>query len=343
MAEDAERKPPAGVDVVVPCYQYGRFLRQCVSSILHQEQCDVRVLIIDNASTDESVEVAQQLAAEDARVEVVARRRNLGPHASFNEGIDWARSDYFAVLCADDLLAPGALGRSTSIMERYPNVHLTYGKTLRFPQDGAVPHFAGNLQDVTWRVVPGRDLLERCVRGQLDHQPLAIVRTAAQQQLGYYRPELPHTDDLELWMRFACLGSVAETDAIQGLHRTHPSNRSASMNLPEWLRQIEAAFESFFAQEGSALPDAAWLHRTARRSLAGQAYWCALSALCRRQASTSVDLLKLAFRLSPTTALLPPLSYLLHRDDALQRIGCALSAAVGWPRATARPATGQEG
>jgi hypothetical protein len=65
--------------------------------------------------------------------------------------------------------------------------------------------------------------------------------------------------------------------------------------------------------------------------------------LCRREASTSLDLLRLALRLSPTTALLPPFSYLLRRDDALQRIGCALSAAVGWPRLAVRPATSRDG
>jgi glycosyltransferase involved in cell wall biosynthesis len=67
----------ASVDVVVPSYQYGRYLRDCVRSVLTQDVSDLRVLIIDNASTDDSVEVARRLAAEDDRVEVVARPRNL--------------------------------------------------------------------------------------------------------------------------------------------------------------------------------------------------------------------------------------------------------------------------
>ncbi len=104
---DNQLRSPASVDVAIPCYPYGGFMRDCVTSVLTQAIRDVRVLIIDNASTDDSVEVALQIAAEDPRVEVIARRRNLGPHASFNEGIDWARATYFLVLCADDLLAPG--------------------------------------------------------------------------------------------------------------------------------------------------------------------------------------------------------------------------------------------
>ena len=64
----------ASVDVVIPCYQYGRFLRDAVTSVLSQGISQLRVLVIDNASTDNSLEVATQLALEDRRVEVIAHR-----------------------------------------------------------------------------------------------------------------------------------------------------------------------------------------------------------------------------------------------------------------------------
>ncbi len=74
------------VDIAIPNYNYGRFLRESVESVLSQRGVNVRVLIIDNASTDDSAAIACQLAAEDSRVELCLRERNLGPHASFNEG-----------------------------------------------------------------------------------------------------------------------------------------------------------------------------------------------------------------------------------------------------------------
>ena len=58
------------IDVVIPNYQYGRYLPGCVASILAQGIPDTRILIIDNASTDNSVEVAQEIARQDARVEL---------------------------------------------------------------------------------------------------------------------------------------------------------------------------------------------------------------------------------------------------------------------------------
>jgi glycosyltransferase involved in cell wall biosynthesis len=340
MSEIKRKRLQAGVDVAVPCYQYGRFLRECVASVLNQDLRNVRVLIIDNASTDNSVEVAQQLAAEDRRVEVVAHRRNLGQHASFNEGIDWARSSYFLILCADDLLAPGALARAVTVMQRRPDVHLTYGRALGIQLDKPFPRIGLDEHTAEWSVLQGRELLERFCRTGRNHirGPTAIVRTSVQKHVGYYRPELPHKDDFELWMRFSRVGNVAETDAWQGIYRSHLFNQCATVSdIHEWNLHFEAAFESFFRHEGAFISDSRPLQRLARKSLAERAYWCAFSALCRGQIGTCLNLLKFAVRLRPSTAILPPLSYLLHREDTVRRILSIASEVVGVSRGSAGP------
>ena len=75
----------ASIDVVIPCYNYARFLPECVGSVLSQDVGCLRVIIIDNASTDNSVSMAKQLAAMDPRVQVICHENNLGPRASFND------------------------------------------------------------------------------------------------------------------------------------------------------------------------------------------------------------------------------------------------------------------
>ena len=121
----------ASIDVAVPCYQYGRYLRECVSSILTQDVENLRVLIIDNASTDDSVEVARQLAAEDARVELIAHATNQGATFSYNEGIDWARADYFTLIDADDMMVPGCLSRAVAILDEQPEISFVHGVEAR--------------------------------------------------------------------------------------------------------------------------------------------------------------------------------------------------------------------
>jgi glycosyltransferase involved in cell wall biosynthesis len=306
----------ASVDVVVPSFQYGRYLADCVASILGQEGVDVRVLIVDNASTDGSADIARDLAHRDGRVEVVARSRNLGPHASFNAGVAWAAADYFLILCADDLLAPGALARAAGVMDRHPDVHLSFGRATAIGPDDPLPSSLGDAGEAEWRVMSGDALLRRfCGTGRNPLPgPTCVVRTSVQKAAGIYRPELTHTDDMELWMRFTCHGGAAETDAVQAFQRVHGHNQSATVaDIQLWNLQFEAAFESFFSREGAALPNTRAYRDMARRSLGERAYWSAFAHLARGEGKTALALAKFAIRLAPSTLALPPLGYLLRR------------------------------
>ncbi len=113
----------SSVSVVIPCYMYGHFLEECAASVLDdQEGVDVRVLIIDDASPDDSAEVAHKIAARDPRVEVIVHEANQGNIATINEGLlDWADGDYWTVLSADDRLTPGALRRARDLLDAHPD------------------------------------------------------------------------------------------------------------------------------------------------------------------------------------------------------------------------------
>ncbi|MBB2969601.1 glycosyltransferase family A protein [Mesorhizobium sp. RMAD-H1] len=317
----------SSVDVLIPNYNYGRYLRACAGSVLSQD-IDLRLLIIDNASTDDSARIAHAIAAGDPRVELRLHRENLGPHSSFNEGIDWAQADYFLILCADDLLAPGALARAAAAMDDHPDVHLTFGQWLAIGPDSPTPA-ADSHPARDWRILSGLHFLERaCESGRNPCPgPTCVVRTAVQKAVGHYRPSLPHTDDLEMWMRFACHGKIAETSAVQAFARVHEANQSASVaDLPRWNREFAAAFDSFFANEGAALAERTRLQRLARRSLGESAYWSGLASLARGEYRVGFDLIRFAVHTAPRTAILPPIGRLLRRPDWRQRISMALGA-----------------
>src|SRR3979490_235845 len=102
----------SSVDVIVPCYRYGKFLRQCVESVLTQEGVAIRVMVIDDASPDDTAEIAESLLKEDSRVSYISHKSNKGHISTYNEGIDWVSADYMLILSADDYLLPGALARA---------------------------------------------------------------------------------------------------------------------------------------------------------------------------------------------------------------------------------------
>ena len=73
-------KTMAKIDIAITCYQYGQFLRHSAGSVLSQDFRDLRLLIIDNASTDGSQQIAQDIAASDNRVELILNSENRGYH-----------------------------------------------------------------------------------------------------------------------------------------------------------------------------------------------------------------------------------------------------------------------
>ena len=119
------------VSVVIPCYNYGRYLPAAVSSVLQDEGVQVDILIVDDASTDGSAEVAQSLAATYPEVDVLVHEQNRGHIATYNDGLVRARGDYVVLLSADDQLTPGSLSRATALLEAHPEVAWVYGAVCR--------------------------------------------------------------------------------------------------------------------------------------------------------------------------------------------------------------------
>ena len=132
----------SSVDVIVPCYRYGHFLRACVEHVLNQQISDLRILIIDDASPDNTAEVAAELMKGDHRVEFLRHRKNIGHLATYNEGLEWVSAEYMLLLSADDVVLPGALIRAAEVIDGHPEVGMTFGRVIYFPAGFAVSQFS---------------------------------------------------------------------------------------------------------------------------------------------------------------------------------------------------------
>jgi glycosyltransferase involved in cell wall biosynthesis len=231
----------SSVDVFVPCYRYGHFLRECVESVLSQSGVSVRVLIIDDASPDNTAEVAAALASEDPRVSFIRHIENKGHITTYNEGIEWAAADYMLLLSADDYLLPGALKRAADLMDAHPEVGFTFGNIIELTDNGIERPFESIIKpinDPDKRILEGREFIELSGADDLVTTCSAVVRTELQKDLGGYRQELPHCGDMEMWLRFAAHASVGFIFAYQGVYRRHGAAMSTGYYVISDGRQI---------------------------------------------------------------------------------------------------------
>ncbi len=238
------------VDVGIPCYDYGRFLTDAVRHALDQPGVDVRVLIVDDCSTDDTEAIGRALADGDPRVEYRRNPTNLGPTATFDVAVEWASAEYFALVSADDLLAPGSLARASAVMERDPAVGLVYGVAVDFVDqpDPSTLHVAADV-----RRSSGSDWLERRCRQATNtiRSPEAVVRTSVQHRVGGYESQLPHTHDFHVWLKIASVSDVVRIGGpVHAWYRIHGDNLSIRQidGLESELRHRRSALSLFFGQ-----------------------------------------------------------------------------------------------
>jgi glycosyltransferase involved in cell wall biosynthesis len=353
LANESKREGAlARIDVFIPCYNYGCFLHQCVNSVLDQAGVEVRVLVIDDASPDNTAEVAAALAREDPRVTVIRHSTNEGHINTYNEGIEWASADYMLLLSADDYLLPGALARATNLMDAHPEVGFTFGNVIELSDNGTETPLKSIIEptnDSGKRILNGCELIELSGADDLVTTCSAVVRTELQKQLGGYRHELPHSGDMEMWLRFAAHASVGFIFAHQGVYRRHSASMSTAYYSISGGRQIytkngcladlhqrKSAFDCLLERCDDVLPRSEDLCRRLHRRLSEMAMVHAHTALNEGRMEQSRELSDFALAVWPEIKSSPAWVKLTCKRWIGARTWRALRPAVAGIRAMQR-------
>jgi glycosyltransferase involved in cell wall biosynthesis len=278
---------PGLVTVMIPSYNYRQFLRECVESAATQEGVAVDVAIVDNASTDGSLDLGRELAEQYANVRLVVHPDNGGIITSFNRCRDEVRGEFAVLLCADDMLTPGSLARSVALMQQRPDVAMVYGPAVDFLHLADVTDEQLRGTDAAPLVYTGDDWISRRCRWATNpiRTPETLMRSTTLDVAGRLDPTLPFTSDLNMWLRMAVHGAIAYLPGHpQALYRKHANNFGAAfLNHDSAYSDIEArwfAFTKFFDTLGDDPRRPAW-EATVRRTLAAEARYVATRAYVR--------------------------------------------------------------
>jgi hypothetical protein len=216
-------------------------------------------------------------------------------------------------------------------MDAYPDIVLTYGAAIDILNGDPVPEL-DEAYDPPWSVRPGHDFVrETCdtIRNNVP-TPTAIVRTDVQKRIGGYLPELHHSGDMEMWLRFAAHGAVARTPAVQAFYRLHGNNMSTGIyrRVTEDYLQRKGAFDAFFAGAGAGIENAAALRRLAERRLGDAAFWTGVAQGLRGNRTIGRELRAFAGELNPDTRYWPPFGHQRHLPRPDRKAMAALSDLV---------------
>ena len=298
------------VTVMVPSYNYAQYLRECVESAATQTGVEVDVAVVDNASTDGSLELGRRLAAEYSNVRLVVHDDNGGIITSFNRCRDEMRGEFAVLLCADDALTPGTLARSVELMNADPSVGLVYGPVIDFLDLAEVAPERFHGRDVAPIVYTGDEWIERRCRIATNpiRTPEALMRSSILDAAGRLDPSLPFTSDLNMWLRLAERADVAYLPGHpQALYRRHTNNFGAAfLTTDSAFADLEArwfAFANFFDRIGTHPMRSTW-ETLARNALSSEARYVATRAFVKLEPANRElvisKLLRFAAELDPS-------------------------------------------
>lgn len=200
----------------MPVRDGGPWVREAVDSVLAQDFGAFELIAVDDGSTDDTAAILADAAARDARVRVL-RPEGRGLVAALTCAVAAAQGEYLARLDADDVAAPGRLGRQVAVMDARPALGLLGSWADKIDQSGAP------IGRLTPETDPHRlaGLLART--NPFIHSSL-MLRTALVRRLGGYRAAFEAAEDHDLWLRIAEAAEVANLPEALIRYRWHPGN-----------------------------------------------------------------------------------------------------------------------
>ncbi|MEV4456949.1 glycosyltransferase family 2 protein [Microbispora sp. NPDC049633] len=213
------------ISLVVPCYNAARTLRLCLESVLAQTRVPDEIVVVDDASTDGSAEIAERLGCR-----VVRLPENRGVSAARNAGIDATSGEVIFFLDSDVALRPDAVANATELLEHDPEVGCVHGvyDTVPLIDDGPVEWYR-ILHAVHWR---------RRHLGEVNSVvfALAAIRRDVVLATGRLDERLRDCEDVEYSSRLAVRSRIVLTDTVVGRH--DDGSRLLPILTEQWRRAL---------------------------------------------------------------------------------------------------------
>lgn len=189
------------VSVVMPLFNKQDYVLQAINSVLIQKEVEIELLIIDDGSTDKSMEIVNSI--DDARIRVY-KQQNLGPSTARNRGMREARFPLIAFLDGDDYWAPKKLFKQASYLEAHPEISAVYSQALRVDVCGNLIYrkpFGYGIKDEDFQL---KNLVNKPVSPALGST--LMIRKDILKEMAGFDEAIVNGEDTDLELRLAQAG-----------------------------------------------------------------------------------------------------------------------------------------
>lgn len=221
------------VSVIVPTYNYERFIEHSLMSLRAQTYPHWECVVIDDGSTDKTEEVVRRHGREDERIKYL-RQRNQRQAAAKNNGLRNSRGEYVQFLDADDAIEPLKFERQVAFLQAHPEVDIVYSG-VRFFSDERPNERRLRMDGVERPWMPeisgsGAEMVSALLRENIMVINSPLVRRSVITDVGPFDDALPPAEDWDYWLRSAIAGKrfhYEDREGMRALVRYHRASSSS--------------------------------------------------------------------------------------------------------------------
>lgn len=204
------------VSVICTAYNHENFVEEALRSVIEQTYDNVELIVIDNASTDDTAQKIREFCRHNSGIRFIANTRNKGLCTAFNQGLRYASGKYVIDLSADDVLLPDRIARQVAFFESLPedygvifsNAHYidAQSKLLHL-------HYQTDEDGRTLEEIPSGDVYRAVLEKYFICTPTMMMRRSLLHRLGGYDESLAY-EDFDFWVRSAVICPYGYQDEV---------------------------------------------------------------------------------------------------------------------------------
>lgn len=208
--------PNPKVSVLIPAYNYAKYLPEAIESVLSQTFTDFELIIIDNCSTDNTKDVVNNYTKNDSRVTFIRNKENIGMYRNYNQALLHATGDYIKFLNADDKFEPTLLEKFVNILENDITISVvtSYRQYFGSKNDILTSPFKGKVESTT-------AILSALKKGNWIGEPTTVMFRRENLNLGLFDISLLMFADQDMWLRHLRVGNLYIIDEVLSFFRIH--------------------------------------------------------------------------------------------------------------------------
>ena len=234
------------VSIIMPVYNSEKYLEEAINSVLGQSYSNFELIIVDDGSIDNSLNIAREFAKKDNRVTVIALKENQGFAVARNEGLKRARGEFITGMDSDDIMLPNAIKARVEFLNSHPEVDLVFGKIHKVIDREGNPIENAFFEEIQQFYRRKKDYnfygkVKKLELGIPNADVTSILRRNLLFQTGYYEESLLVDADKDFFFRAFRRSNPAYVPEPVILYRLHDSNLSGMVDKEtgEWVGRPE--------------------------------------------------------------------------------------------------------